>query len=326
MWLLIANCFLISCSKDVSDDTGIDHDLKDQDFKQEMRNFVIGISNYSKEIKPDFNIIPQNGIELVTKNGESTGIPDQEYLNSIDGNGQEDLFYGYDEDDKATAEEQTNYLKKYLDISKAAGKKILVTDYCSTANHISNSKTWNQSAGYTSYAAISRELDVVPNYALQGENNQNIQKLSDIKNFLYLINPAGFSSKQEFINKIKSTNYDLLILDLYFTDGKKFTSEEVSQLKKKANGGKRLVIAYMSIGEAENYRPYWNSSWNSKMPTWISAENPDWKGNFKVKYWDKEWQSIIFGNDNSYSKAILDANFDGVYLDIIDAFEYFENQ
>jgi len=35
---------------------------------------------------------------------------------------------------------------------------------------------------------------------------------------------------------------------------------------------------------------------------------------------------IIYGNNNSYLKKILDAGFDGVYLDIIDAFEYFENQ
>ena len=35
---------------------------------------------------------------------------------------------------------------------------------------------------------------------------------------------------------------------------------------------------------------------------------------------------IIYGNNNSYLEKILDAGFDGVYLDIIDAFEYFENQ
>ena len=38
----------------------------------------------------------------------------------------------------------------------------------------------------------------------------------------------------------------------------------------------------------------------------------------------QEWQDIVFGNDESYLKKILDAGFDGVYLDIIDAFEYFE--
>jgi cysteinyl-tRNA synthetase len=80
----------------------------------------------------------------------------------------------------------------------------------------------------------------------------------------------------------------------------------------------------MSIGESEDYRYYWQASWNTAKPEWMNAENPDWPGNFKVKYWHTEWQSIIYGNDGSYLKKILDAGFDGVYLDIIDAFEFYE--
>ena len=44
-----------------------------------------------------------------------------------------------------------------------------------------------------------------------------------------------------------------------------------------------------------------------------------------VKYWDPEWQKIIYGNDASYAKKLIDAGFNGAYLDIIDAFSYFEN-
>jgi len=96
------------------------------------------------------------------------------------------------------------------------------------------------------------------------------------------------------------------------------------QLKKKANGGKRLVICYMSIGEAEDYRYYWNADWVNNPPEWLDGENPDWPGNYKVKYWHTDWQNIIYGNNSSYLKKILDAGFDGVYLDIIEAFEYYE--
>jgi cysteinyl-tRNA synthetase len=141
---------------------------------------------------------------------------------------------------------------------------------------------------------------------------------------LYLINPTNFASKASFISAVTATNYDLVIMDLFFTDGTVFTVSEIQQLKNKANGGKRLVISYMSIGEAENYRYYWQSSWNANKPAWLDAENPDWAGNFKVKYWNTDWQNIIYGNENSYLKKILDAGFDGVYLDIIDAFEYYE--
>jgi len=80
----------------------------------------------------------------------------------------------------------------------------------------------------------------------------------------------------------------------------------------------------MSIGEAENYRYYWQSGWNTNKPNWLGAQNPNWAGNFTVRYWYADWQNIIYGNDNSYLKKIIDANFDGVYLDIIDAFKYYE--
>ena len=82
----------------------------------------------------------------------------------------------------------------------------------------------------------------------------------------------------------------------------------------------------MSIGEAEDYRYYWKDEWDKKRewPDWIYKENPDWEGNYKVWYWEQEWKDIIFGNDDSYLKKVIDAGFDGAYLDIIDAFEYYE--
>lgn len=90
-----------------------------------------------------------------------------------------------------------------------------------------------------------------------------------------------------------------------------FTADEINRLKIKQNGGKRLVICYMSIGEAEDYRFYWQSNWNSNKPEWLD-ENPSWKGNYKVKYWNSDWKNIIYGKQNSYLDLILSAEFDGV--------------
>ncbi len=311
---------LSSCTKD---DNNPDHETE---FKQKMREFVIGISEYSKATKPNFLIVPQNGIELVSSNGDVSGQPHTAYLNAIDANGQEDLFYGYDNDDQATSATDNNYLKELLTISKNAGNTIIVTDYCSTQSKMSNSYLENKNAGYISFAANQRELNNIPTFPnpIHQENYTVVSNLSQVKNFLYLINPTNFNSKSAFITAVTYTNYDLLIMDLFFNDGTQFTSSEITLLKNKANGGKRLIISYMSIGEAENYRYYWQPSWNTNKPSWLDAENPNWEGNYKVKYWNTDWQNIIYGNDNSYLKKIVDANFDGVYLDIIDAFEYYE--
>jgi len=260
---------------------------------------------------------------LVTTNGEDDGNPDNAYLAAIDGNGQENLFYGYDNDDQATSSENSDYLQRLLAVSKNAGKTILVTDYTSTPSKITDSYRKNAAAGYVSFAAPNRGLDVIPNMVPNNVNAANITTLGQAKNFLYLINPQEYNTKAAFIQAVTATNYDAVIMDLFLND-EPFTASEVAQLRTKANGGKRMVICYMSIGEAEDYRYYWQGSWAKDKPGWIAGENPDWPGNYKVKYWDEEWQGLIYKNQDSYLQKITSAQFDGVYLDIIDAFEYFE--
>jgi cysteinyl-tRNA synthetase len=91
----------------------------------------------------------------------------------------------------------------------------------------------------------------------------------------------------------------------------------------KHGGQRRIVLSYLSIGEAEDYRNYWNEEWYVEPPAWLRLENKDWKGNYEVLYWDKNWQNIIYGTPNSYCQQILNEGFDGVFLDKVDAFDNF---
>src|SRR5690349_2496887 len=99
---------------------------------------------------------------------------------------------------------------------------------------------------------------------------------------------------------------------------------DVQRMRRKPDGGKRVVLSYMSIGEAEDYRYYWDPTWKARAPAWLEKENPDWPGNYKVRYWSPEWRALIFGSPGAYLDKIIAAGFDGVYLDIIDVFEYYE--
>ena len=296
-----------------------------RDYRAEMRKFVQEISAYSKGKKSGFIIIPQNGLEIiVSKEG---GSIEKEYINSIDGAGQESIFFGYPKDNSGTPEEMTEYLCSLCDILTGQGKPILSIDYCSGKRLTDISYAQNMQKGYVSFAADKRLLTNIPQYPKTPHNSniENIKNLSDAKNFLYLINGNGFSSKDEFINSLKNTNYDLIITDLFQNDSP-FTASETAKLKIKNSGASRLLICYMSIGEAEDYRYYWEKHRQHRRPSWLDKENSEWKGNYKVKYWDTEWKSIIFGSDDAYLDRILAAGFDGVYLDIIDAFEYFESK
>ncbi len=302
-------------------------------YKREMRSFVQGISGYARALKPGFIVIPQNGHELVTTDGASTSPPDATYLAAIDGVGREDLFYGYLTDDVATDATTRDKIILYMDIAKASGVAPLVTDYCSTRANVDDSYARNQAKGYASFAANSRELDRIPGYPTStapfAVNTANVTRLAGAKNFLYLLNSSVmYATKSSFLAALAASNYDAFVIDLFFDDADlgqvAFTAAEIATLRNRPGGGSRLVVAYMSIGEAESYRSYWRTGWTQLPPAWLEAANPDWPGNYKVKYWDPAWQAIVFGNDASYLKKILDAGFDGAYLDIIDAFEYFE--
>ncbi len=315
-------CLLVfaGCKKDVPLPEGID-------LRQEMRDFVIGISEYSKNIKEDFIIIPQNGQALITNNGEATGVVNIAYIQAIDATGCEDLFYGYNRDNHETPLEENQYMFGLCSLFEQNNVKVLVTDYCSDHNYVDNSYSVNNQAGFISFAADQRELNSIPSYPLviYNENSDDITDVSLAKNFFYMINPENYSTKSEMLNAIAATNYDLVIIDLYFNDVA-LTSQDLAQIKSKHNGGLRKVVAYMSIGEAEDYRYYWKSEWENENPSWLEVENSAWKGNYKVRYWEQEWRDIIYGTEGSYVSKVLNAGFDGVYLDIIDGYEYFEEE
>jgi len=131
--IALAGLLLLLCSTSCGDQE------IDPVYREHMREFVIGISDYAKTIHPGFLIIPQNGIELVTEDGEETGLANVPYLDAIDANGQEDLFYGYNRDDVATPLAERSYLVGFLNISKEAGNVILVTDYCYSHSNITDS-------------------------------------------------------------------------------------------------------------------------------------------------------------------------------------------
>jgi cysteinyl-tRNA synthetase len=297
------------------------------DYRQEMRDFVITIKNAAVGVNSNFLVIPQNGVELISENGKANGVLNIPYLEAIDAHGQEDLFYGQGGVNQMTTNQRVNYLKAFLDRSKNNGNQILGTDYCNEIEMVDDAVNKHVETGYIGFAAPNRALSQIPTYpvALINENDGNVSSLSDVKNFLYLINGQEFSSKSEFINAIVSTNYDLLIMDAFFNDGSLFTASELDALKEKANGGSRLIIAYMSIGEAEDYRFYWKNEWDNNPPDWLAEENQNWPGNFKVKYWENSWQDVILDGNEAYLSKILNAGFDGVYLDLIDAFDYFES-
>lgn len=304
---------------------GGEEDL-DRDYRQDMRFFVQNISAHARVSNPAFVVIPQNGHELVTTTGEPGGPPASTYLAAISGVGREDLFYGYDQDDSPTPASVRDRMVAFIDVALGAGVVPLVTNYCSDPAKMDDAYAQCASRGYLSFSADHRELDDVPAHPATPYNatTADVTTLAEARNFLYLLNPAAFASKAAYLAALQGSGHDVLIVDAFDGENQLLTPADVTSLKTKPGGGSRLVVSYMSIGEAEDYRDYWNATWAETPPAWLAGENPAWQGNYKVRYWDPAWQAVIFGQPAAYLDRIVAAGFDGTYLDIIDAYEYFE--
>ncbi len=145
--------------------------------------------------------------------------------------------------------------------------------------------------------------------------------------FAYVLQADSLAkSKAAAIERLAACGRDWIVLDSRFDADTPWTRADLDAIRRAKPG--RKVIAYLSIGEAEDYRPYWRKEWGgdgrspAKPPVWLGKENPDWKGNFQVKYWNAEWQQLMLA-------AIDDAmgrGFDGVYLYIVDGFETYEQE
>lgn len=88
---------------------------------------------------------------------------------------------------------------------------------------------------------------------------------------------------------------------------------DASRYKSKAGGGRRQVLAYISIGEVEEGRKYMKDGKQS----WNTGRTQGWSGNYAARYWDEDWKRIV----KSRVREALAKGYDGVYLDRVDTYE-----
>lgn len=149
------------------------------------------------------------------------------------------------------------------------------------------------------------------------------------KSMAYVLQATHLAeSRTEVVKKLAACGRDVIVLDASYStdDGGAWSPAELKTIRKGKPG--RRMIAYVSIGEAEDYRPYWQKAWDAdkdgkpdaSAPKFLNIENPDWKGNYRVRYWQPEWQQIML----SVVDRVVAQGFDGIYLDIVDAYEFYE--
>ena len=153
--------------------------------------------------------------------------------------------------------------------------------------------------------------------------------------FLYVLQPDAVGDEA-----LSSAAFKWLVLEPSRAGdaASEFSRAELDAIRNGSGCGSKTILAYLSIGEAEDYRDYWDTAWVAGdegppiagvAPSWLGPSNPRWGGNYKVCYWEPGWQAVILGTADGAAKTpldrIIDAGFDGVYLDIVDGFEFWSD-
>jgi cysteinyl-tRNA synthetase len=276
----------------------------------EMVTFIQEMKQYAINRNPDFLVIQQNAVSLCDDHPELFNIIDAISQEAVrfDGDATDDWNdpTGYDwKNEVSLVDYYLEYLEEYIN----AGVPVFNCEYA--LNYALTAYSKSIARGFIPYVS-QRSLARLTSTPPPGYGTVSMD-LSSVKSFLYQLQELDFKAVGE-------TFFDLVIMD-YSLGGEEegeYTAVQIDSVRQRSDG-ERIILSYMSIGEAEDYRFYWKDGWKPGKPSWLGPENPDWGGNYKVKFWEQGWQDIIF----SYTDRILDAGFDGVYLDIIDAYDYY---
>ncbi|MEK9673106.1 MAG: hypothetical protein VW268_11485 [Rhodospirillaceae bacterium] len=301
------------------------------DFREEMRKLITEIANFARKTQPGFVVMTHNGLELLEKVDEADqrkAFPARGYMLSIDAIMQDGLFYGNQAFGKPPEKDTADMLKHFTDLAERNRIRLLTMDFTNDRKAIDRVLQESARKGYLPFVAQKpiNEMNALPTYPSRPfrENGNHVLSMDSAKNYVYLRDTTAFGLEVEFALKMHDTNFDMVIVDV-FHGRKPFSKRAIETMKYKKLGSKRLVLARMDIGTAASYRYYWKAGWQSGSPRWITAPYPTDPDRFFVEYWRPEWHKLIYGDAKSFTYGLIAQGYDGVLLETVDAYHYFES-
>ena len=143
--------------------------------------------------------------------------------------------------------------------------------------------------------------------------------IGDVHSWLYLLDT---DLDDGTLAEIEASAYDMVVIDFISSQAGSADypmAEAIARLHRSPHP--KIVLAYLNIGEAEDYRAYWQPGWQAGNPEWMLRDDPEgWLGDFPVAYWHDEWREIWLGQVGLI-RQVVDAGFDGMYLDWVEAYD-----
>lgn len=301
-------------------------------YRAQMREIVEDLATYAKKRDPKFIVVTRPGFDLLSWSRREfdlaeikrdplaklpsdaivqVGTPMRRYIQSIDGfmlNGQ------FCAPLRVPAADLDAMLKQ--------GLKGMSIEHCPSPEAATAALQTAVRMGVISHIDLDDTDDFArpPTRRPSPENPRNVETLLGARNMVMLLDSRNYATREEWFAAMAGTNYDVIVTDAFYKGNQSLSKDEVHHLKFKEIGARRLVLARMSVGYAEDERFYWQRDWQIGTPTWIQALGPDRAGQYVVEFWNPAWKAII----GRYFAGIMDLGFDGVVLDGVEAYRRWE--
>ncbi len=301
-------------------------------YRAYMREMVEDLATYAEGRDPNFVVVTRPGFDLLTWSRREfelaeikrdplaripsdaiaqVGTPMRRYIQNIDAfilNGQ------FCAPLRVPGADLQDILRQ--------GLKAMTIEHCRSPEQATAALQAAVKMGVVSHIDLDDTDDFarLPTRRPSPENPRNVETMLGARNMVMLLDSREYETREEWFAAMSKTNYDVLVTDAFYKGNRPLSKDEIHHLKFKEMGARRLVLARMSVGYAEDERFYWQRDWQIGAPTWIHALGSDRPGQYVVEYWNPAWKAII----GRYFAGIMDLGFDGVVLDGVEAYRRWE--
>ncbi len=205
---------------------------------------------------------------------------------------------------------------------RESGRRLLSLETCADAKGVSQAMSGAGRDRVLPFAAIdginsTRRVSGRP----PAENSNAVATVGEARNWMPQLHGNGYGSKTEWVEAMAKTNYDMLVMDVSYRGQDPLTKDDVKKLKFKELGAPRLVLAVLPVGKAFDWRWYWKKDWVAGNPDFLFAPISDDPGAYMASVDNAQWRAVL----GKYITGIVDLGFDGVVLDDLDTYLWFES-
>ncbi|KAF0114831.1 MAG: extracellular endo alpha-1 4 polygalactosaminidase or related polysaccharide hydrolase-like [Rhodospirillaceae bacterium] len=288
-----------------------------RNFRALMRDVVITLADHARGRDPRFLVLVRGGLALIERRQEEValeeihaGMPEdrlpagtvlQHYLQTLNGLVLDDFHCAA----TIPRPEPSPSLRAAV---RAQGVHLMTIEHCPDARQRA------ANAGTVSFIESDPLHQAQGVAAPWGENADAVESLSRVRTMSVLGDLHGLLSRAEWIKRVGDTNDDLLIVTPILQDRQFLSRQDIESLRLKKVGTRRLVLARLNVGQAfGDDGPPPQEGMN-----WLEAPRAD--GSRPARYWHPVWRQWI----GARFAALMDLGFDGVMLEGVEAFTFFE--